>query len=231
MTMATDTRKARGLAEATRRAAASMAEVDLAARCRLLELPQPHSDGSLDLRMLGRDIRLTPPAFAAQAAGDGQEIHPVDRLLALRCLQCDRPIKPTGELITFRQFPGGRFYWRPFCSRTTEPLVRAIGNDLGRLRRGLSRFDWSDVSHGDLAARVQVLGPISVTLIYHAGDDEFGPVADILFDASLPRILCAEDAAAVAGRVCLRLCNEPCRPCSGCGLCDRPHAKNHTTID
>ena len=48
-------------------------------------------------------------------------------------------------------------------------------------------------------------GNLHVTLVYRAGDSEFGPAADLLFDACAKRVLCAEDAAWLASRICLGL--------------------------
>jgi hypothetical protein len=42
-------------------------------------------------------------------------------------------------------------------------------------------------------------------LVYRAGDDEFPASADLLFDACIRRVFCAEDAAVLGSRVCLGL--------------------------
>ncbi|MHB9138667.1 MAG: DUF3786 domain-containing protein, partial [Victivallaceae bacterium] len=42
-------------------------------------------------------------------------------------------------------------------------------------------------------------------LIYRAGDDEFPPEAEVLFDAAVKRVYVAEDAAVMAGRICIGL--------------------------
>jgi hypothetical protein len=146
--------------------------------------------------------------------------HLVDQVLLAHYLLHDRPVRPTGRWITFRQFPGGQFYWGPFQRRSAEPLAREIGGDVDGLRQRLDRFDWRVENVGDLAARIRVVGPVEVLLVPRAGDEEFDASVDVLFDESLRAIFCAEDAAALAGRVCMALCRQPCRPCSGCGLCD-----------
>ena len=156
-------------------------------------------------------------------------MHPVDRLLVLHYLLCDVPLCASGEWITFRQFPGGQFYWEPFCDRTVRPLVEEIGDDLALLRRRLDRFDWSPVVAGDVGAAVRVVGKMQVAVVYRRGDEEFPAGAEILFDSSLKQVYWTEDAAAVAGRVCRGLRENPCAPCGGCGLCDtRPTRETET---
>jgi hypothetical protein len=209
------------LADSIRRAAAQLAGVDLAARCGALGLPAPAADGTLRFRMLGRTVELRPPDFIGVSVDPPGAMHEADRLLALHYLVCEKPVRPTGRWVTFREFPGGLFYWDPFVRRTAEPLVRAIGSDLALLGRRLSRFDWTPMDYGDLGARVHVVGRAEIGLVYRRGDAEFPPAADILFDESLLEVYGAEDAAEIAGRVCLCLCGERCGSCGGMGLCDR----------
>ena len=121
-----------------------------------------------------------------------------------------RPVRPTGELITFRDLPGGRFYHGPFTHRTTGPLVRRIGDDLELLRANLSRFDHRDVAGlpADLAVSIQAIGCVAVTLLYHRGDDEAPPSAELLFDACIGHIYQTEDVAVLSSRLCTVLSAE-----------------------
>jgi hypothetical protein len=193
---------------AVERAATALASVDLSTRCAALGLSAP-TDQGLVLRAFGQDVRLTRPDFAA-CGTDGKPVRLTDRLLALHYLTCDLPLVPTGRLITFRELPGGQFYFGPFSARTTRPLVERIGNDLERLRKNLGRFDWCPAAVAapeGLAACLHALGRIEVTLVYHGGgrDDEEPPGAEVLFDSSIKRVFAAEDVAALASRICLGL--------------------------
>ncbi len=208
MTAGARNNKRMALAEAVRRAAAELAGTDLADRCRRLKLPAPDRDGRLRLRVLGRDAVVAPPAMDIEADDDAGDLHDADRLLLLRYLLCDTDPGPVGEWVSFRRFPGGAFYFGPFRARSIEPMTGAIGNDLAALRRRLGRFDWRQDDPGDLAARIHVLGPVEVMLVYHRGDEEFPPDAAVLFDAAAPRWLTAEDAAALASRICLSMLRE-----------------------
>jgi hypothetical protein len=182
---------------------------DLPARCALLGLPDPAvTHGQVLITVLGRPLALQPPAFTARYAGTEREPKPAERLLALHYLACEIPVTPEERWLTFRDFPGGAFYWQPFCARSVQPLIQAIGNDLARLQERLTRFAATIITDGPadaLTARVTALGRIELQLVYRSGDEEFPPSADVLFNACARRVCCAEDAAALASRLCLGL--------------------------
>ena len=61
------------------------------------------------------------------------------------------------------------------------------------------------VDLGDVGARIHAFGNLYATLVYRSGDDEFPATADFLFDSSVERVFCAEDAAFLGSRICLGL--------------------------
>ena len=190
--------------EAIRLAVAELENVDFATRCALLDLPVP-DHGILSLRMFGTDFLFRQSDFDLIRAGNGDPAAPNDRILVLHYLLCDSPIVPTHELISFRGLPGGQFYWQPFLSRTVGPLIGRIGNNVELLREHLDRFDWQPVDMGDFGARIHAIGKLSVTLVYHRGDNEFPPAMDVLFDACIRQLFVTEDTAVLASRICLGL--------------------------
>jgi hypothetical protein len=190
--------------EALRLAIEKLENVDLTARCSSLGLSAPEN-GIVCLRVFGSDMIFQQADFQIIKAETGEPAKLSDRILVLHYLLCESPINLTGELISFRGFPEGQFYWQPFLSRTIKPLIGRIGNDLDLLRQHLQRFDWEKVSMGDLGARIHALGKLYVTLVYHRGDDEFPPTADVLFDACIKQVFVAEDVAVLASRICIGL--------------------------
>ena len=158
----------------------------------------------MSLRILGRDRILTPEYELLEREG-GRPAKPAERILLLHYLACERPVVETGSLLPFRDFSGGMFYEDAFQARSVKPLVGAIGNDLARLERNLGRFDWERQALGDVSARIHAFGNIRMTLVYQVGDDEFGPSADVFFDACARHAIGTEDAAVLASRICLGL--------------------------
>jgi len=163
--------------------------------------------GALRLAFFGKTLELLLPAFEAVIVETGKPPKTADLLLALHYLLCDQPVVPEGRWVSFREFPGGTFYWKPFLARSVQPLIKVIGSDRDRLRDRLTRFA-GRIETGPaeaLTARMTAIGRVEVLLIYRCGDDEFPPSADLLYDACARRIYGAEDAATLAGRVCLGL--------------------------
>lgn len=180
-----------------------LAGINLISRCANLGLPQPQN-GKLNFRAFGIDMILDEK-FDIIEAKTGRPVKFGDHIIALHYLLYDGLVEPTGQPITFRDMPGGQFYWNPFLSRSIYPLISQIGNDIELLRKRLDKFDCKPVTGGDLAVTIHVVGKIDATLVYHLGDDEFGPAANIMFDSCVKRVFNTEDVAWLAGRICLTL--------------------------
>lgn len=189
--------------EAIRRAKEKLAAVDLNSRCSILGFPLPQ-EGVLRFRAFGQDLTLRQD-FELIETTSQKPAKLGDQILILHYLLCDVPVKETGELMTFRDMPGGQFYWEPFLSRSINPLLKRIGNNLDTLKKNLGRFDWQPYDAGDFAAKVHALGGLYGYLVYHLGDDEFPPAAEMLFDASVKRVYNSEDVAFMGSRICIGL--------------------------
>ncbi len=170
-----------------------------------LGLAAPGPDGRVRVRFLDRVFVLTVPGYALEAAPPGELPSQIETILVLHYLAAGTVPAPSGRLVSFRELPGGAFYWGPFRGRSTAPLAARTRNDLDALRRRLSRFEWKPVPLGDLGAEIAALGRLSVTLVYRAGDDEFPPEAEVFFDESVRGFLATEDAAVLAEQLCRRL--------------------------
>jgi len=196
--------KLEGQNEAIKRAKADLAKIDVAARCVSLAIGN-QAGGQVPFRAFGTNCLLNLDSLALTLSASGKEMKPGDQILVLHYLLCDVPVQPTGELITFRDLPAGQFYWQPFLSRSIEPLLKRINNNLETLKTNLKRFDFEITTEGDFSASVHALGKIYARLVYHLGDEEFPPAAEILFDSSIRRIYNSEDVAFLASRICLGL--------------------------
>lgn len=192
--------------EAVTRAAEQLKDVDIGARAALLDLNMP-DEKTIAIRVFGSDMLLDTHDFTLTVPAEGREAKPADLLLVLHFLLSDFPVRTTGKLISFRDFKAGQFYYVPFQARTVKPLAGRIGNDIALLKKNLDRFDWEEAGedYGDFTARIHSFGPMNLTLIYRLGDEEFPPEAEILFDSCVKDVFEAEDAAVLAGRICIGL--------------------------
>ena len=107
-----------------------------------------------------------------------------------------------GEWISFQEVPDGRFYLDAFHRRAKDPLVRVFGEKPELLERlAKESFHAVPADQGDISVVVQALPLVPVELIIWAGDDEFPPSGNILFDRSIIEIISAEDMAWLSGMV------------------------------
>ncbi len=184
-------------------------KTDLNTRCSSLGLPAPQNH-ILPLRAFGTHMILHLDDFSITIADTGKPAKVSDVILIFHYLLCNGAPALTGtgtvdDLISFRQMDSGMFYWEAFLSRSVRPLVDRVANNLELLEKNLDRFDWERVPMGDVGARIHAIGNVFVTLVYHQGDDEFPPAAELLFDSNIKRIYPTEDVAVLAGRICLGL--------------------------
>lgn len=191
----------KALADAEAGLRGALAGVDLRGRLVMLGVPfREIGEGLLGFRLLDREIAIDGESALLSLPGGGAPA-PAERIIALRYLAAAVKARRTGELISFRDLPGGMFYYGPFTARAVAPLVRALGDDLALLRRGLAGLSWEPFDTADFGACIGVMGPVALYLLYWRGDDEFEARADYLLDASARRIFGAEEVAALASRV------------------------------
>ncbi len=122
-------------------------------------------------------------------------------------------MKPGGDPISFRDFPGGAFYWEPFRARSALPLAERFGDDIGRgvapgaaeLRSALGAFEWKELALGDFSARIHGFGKLYLILVAYAPEEGLEAEFNVLFEGAAARAFGAEDAAAFASRICLAL--------------------------
>jgi len=191
--------------EAIRLAISRLANLNINSQCQSLGLPQPDSNGFIRFRAFGENMILETRKFELRFAETAAPAKSSDLILLLHYLLCDLPLAGLNELISFRDIPGGLFYWNPFILRTIQPLINKFGNNINLLRQKMDRLDWEQFDAGDFGARILAFGKIYLTLVYRTGDEEFSPTADILFAANMKRVFNAEDVVVLTSRLCSRL--------------------------
>jgi hypothetical protein len=202
-----------GRDEAIRRAKAALARAIAAdeaerpegasRRCSRLGLPAPVA-GAVDFRLFGSPARLELSTLALAGEG-GEERSQTDRILFYHYFASEGVIQAGGELVSFRDFSGGAFYWEPFRSRTSVPLAAKYGDDFATLRLSLERFDWSELALGDFGARIHGFGNLYLSLVAYRAEEGLASEISVLFDPAVKRVFMAEDAAAFASRICMGL--------------------------
>ncbi|OPZ82987.1 MAG: hypothetical protein BWY76_02499 [bacterium ADurb.Bin429] len=101
-----------------------------------------------------------------------------------------------GYISVFRQRIIGRFLGT--VGRTSDGFI-AKSEEIGGVR-----YDGPGVGY-----RFQALPRVPITLIRHAGDDEFGPDATVIYQADIERLLPAEDRVVVVELLLDTLAGKP----------------------
>ena len=193
-----------GINEAIKIAMANLAGKDLKKSCKKLGFAEPKG-GKVTLRMFEQNMVFDINDYSL-ILESGESAKPADHLLLLHYFQSDFNISESGELISFRDLPGGQFYMEPFLSRTVNPLIKRIDNDIETLKKHLSKFEWSEINMGDFGAKILAFGNLYIIIVFQYGDDEFPPAFDVYFDKCVKRAFTeTEDVVVMASRICIGL--------------------------
>jgi hypothetical protein len=160
---------------------------------------------ALLIRFLNRDVLVSSPDMELSYPGSGKEVPIQDQVLLLHYLKGTLNAGEgdnTGEWVSFQDLPDGRFYMDAFLKRAKVPLVSAFGANPKRLTELASEvYGASPAEFGDFSVKIKALPRVPIVLVLWAGDDEFPPEGNILFDRGISGILSAEDIAWLAGAV------------------------------
>lgn len=190
--------------EAARRLAARM-DLKVAAARAGAAIEDAQEGCVLKIPFLGRIVAITCPGFALHPASEKVD----ERVLALLVyyLATSDGSAVEGSWVSFADLPDGRFYCSTWRGYTGRVLVARYGNDLETLRARAERLGGEPANlKADLALSFKVLPRVPVALLYWAGDDEFEPRADFLFDASAPHHLSTDSYAVLCKWLTDELC-------------------------
>lgn len=192
---------------ALRIAADQLREVDLRRQCLRAGASLRERGGRQEVlvRFLGRRAVIVLPELEGRYEEDGG-MSVQERILLLHYLlrASDRPVQ--GPWVDFRRLPGGEAYYPTFLKRTSAILIRAFGQRPELLLRASRELDGVPLpGFGDVGALIPALPRVPLAVILWRAEEEFGPEAKVLFDASVSDYLSTEDAVMLAQEVALRL--------------------------
>ena len=181
-------------------AAEELDQRDWAELARLAGATAAHDAGYLEMNYLGRPVRVSAPPITVSALDDGPEIPLAEQALILHYLVKADGTPPSGEWITYREVEAGEFYWSAFVKRAKAPLVGFFGErpELLTELAPLVGGEGPGVT-GDASVIVRAFPMVPIQLVLWAGDDEFPPDGNLLFDRTIGRYLSTEDIALTAG--------------------------------
>jgi len=147
----------------------------------------------------GRDYHVAYPGGEVTLASDpGAPVDLTIKIVLLHYLLNATGIPARGTWVAYHELPGGEYHAGLMRFRDLRPLARTFGHDPGLLAAVGRDLDGRDLDLGHGATVIDMLPRVPVAFAVWAGDDEFGPSASIVFDASAPGYLPVEDLEYVA---------------------------------
>ncbi len=184
-------------------AAKDPAKTAAAAGATLLSAPT-----GFELNFFGRSVLALGPemkvAWRDQKAGE--EFSLTDAVLVLHYLNGASGELPTGDMLAYRQIPGGEFYAKAFHSRAEAPLAKIFGDKPGLLTKAMTALGGEIVpGRGDEAGKFRVLPNIDIMLLLHHADEEFESAGQVLFDRNIGSYFSSEDISWLGSALVYRL--------------------------
>lgn len=113
--------------------------------------------------------------------------------------------EPRGQWLTFREFSGIEGYYDAYHKRSIEPIIRKYGRNPDAIKDVLSRLPGRISEGGDVSIVIDAFENVPVLIKLWKQDTEFGPDANIYFDATIKNIFCIEDIVVLAQMVSSQL--------------------------
>ena len=190
--------------EEMRKDLAAIDPVVLAARTGT-EFAKSKDGDEFTLDYIGEGYQLSFPEFEARKAKTGEECWAGLRFLFLYYFDTADGARLADRWISYRELPDGMFYVHAFQGYSGARLVKAFENDLVRFREAASKAGGEPLSHGDAGFMFRALPKVPLAVVYWAGDDEFAPNANVLFDASAGHYLSTDGLAVLGRELCSKI--------------------------
>ena len=156
------------------------------------------------IRLMGFRYLVDFPEFAVHKEDENEEgafllldMVPA-KIIVLRFLISAQVVKSSGKFLTYREVPWGEVYFRQFEGRCLMRLKFGFGFKLDKFAEGMEKIPGvKKLSLGDVSYEFEFINGLHVRFILWAGDEEFPPSSQILFEDNFPYAYQAEDLAVV----------------------------------
>ncbi len=155
------------------------------------------------IRLMGYRYLVDFPGFAVHREEErdaGAQLLPdlaAAQIIVLRFLIFGQSVKSSGKYLTYREVPWGEVYFRQFEGRCLARLKFSFGFRLEQFVSACEQLGAKKISMGDAACEFEFINGLHVRFVLWAGDEEFPPSSQILFEDNFPYAYQAEDLAVV----------------------------------
>ncbi|SDC50541.1 protein of unknown function [Candidatus Frackibacter sp. WG11] len=117
------------------------------------------------------------------------------KIVTLHFLTRGNNWEPNGELISYKELPGGNVYSDAFQREAIKPIINNLCQHPNKLKKAAKKLGAQFIDKGDLGFTIETLPTIPLTYIIWFSDEELNGGANILFDSSVITKLHTEDVA------------------------------------
>ena len=167
-------------------------ETDIAAVAARCGLPLDEAQGAVRMTLLGETYSVSHPDFTVVGPAP---LTDAERILLLRYLVDGQYAMPSGQYLTYREFPWGEVYLQQFTGRCVKRFAFSYGAKPELLCRIMERLPAKRLARSDCGWEVELMPGLGVQLLLWLGDEEFPPNAQILFSDNFRYAFTAEDLA------------------------------------
>jgi hypothetical protein len=100
--------------------------------------------------------------------------------------------------IPFRELEGGEIYYPVFRKRVLERVLKKYGQQPKWLSQALDKVPSKRIHLADAALVIYAFERVPILIAIWAGDEDFAPEVEMLFDSSISKILSTEDIVVLA---------------------------------
>ena len=153
--------------------------------------------GNLRVEFLRHEYVIDHAEWTVQRADDGTAPPALMQSLLLTYLYTSDGTSPIDRWIGFRELPDGLFYAQAFQGYTGAELVRDLNGEVEAFKQASEKLQGSALPIGNAGYAFRVLPNLKLAVVMWAGDDEFPPQAQVLFQESAPHYLITDGLAIV----------------------------------
>jgi hypothetical protein len=157
---------------------------------------------------MGIEYRVPFPAFALLDSTGTEVKSFAEKILILHYLCEGRYIEYQGNQRSYQEIPWGEVYYTNFRGRCILRFAHTFGHDVPAFKRIMEETKGlraEPLKQGDAGYRFEFITGLYLSFLLWAGDEEFSPSAQILFDDNFEFAFTAEDIAVVGEVVISRL--------------------------
>jgi len=156
-------------------------------------------DSSFSIAYWDMELKVSFPDFTVVHADTGLKVDEKVEIVLIHYIHTADGTEKGEKWVSLADLPDGAFYRNAYQGYSGDHLASIVQNNLDSLNKACRKLSGKSENYGDLSYSFHVLPRIDLLLVYHRGDDEFPPSAQVLFSSSASHYL-PTDIYAYLGR-------------------------------